>query len=217
MTKRTDAVLAVGTLALVLFAVGGMAATGTLDEFAAWAWERHHNVLSWYIRVLFLLPFCYFAYKRSLFGMTLTLVALATSMFWFPAPERPDPRVLEFLAMEREYLAGEWTTAKILLGLLVPGSLAVLALAFWKRSVVYGLALINAIVLVKLAWSFYFGDVSGGLTLLPSQLLGLAVLNAVVLYILQRRRKTTSPISPQQAGQHGGGRRQGDRRGPGTL
>ena len=136
--------------------------------------------------------------------MMLTLVALATSMFWFPAPERPDPRVLEFLAMESEYLAGEWTTAKILLGLLVPGSLAALALVFWKRSVVYGLVLINAIVLVKLAWSFYFGDASGGLTLLPSQLLGLAVLNAVVLYVLHRRRKRSSPKPPQQAGQHGG-------------
>ena len=78
--------------------------------------------------------------------------------------------------MEREYLAGEWTTTKILLGLIVPGSLAALAVVFWKRSIVYGLVLINAIVLVKLAWSFYFGDTSGGLTLLPSQLVGLAVL-----------------------------------------
>ena len=65
MTKRTDIVLSVGTLALVILAVVGLAATGTLDEFGAWAWERHHNVLSWYIRVLFLLPFCYFAYKRA--------------------------------------------------------------------------------------------------------------------------------------------------------
>ena len=203
MTKRTDAVLAVGTLALVLLIIGGIAATGSLDEFAAWAWERHHNVLSWYIRVLFLLPFCYFAYKRSLFGMTLTLVALATSMFWFPAPETTSPAVIEFLAMEREYLAGEWTTAKVLLGLLVPGSLAALALVFWKRSIFYGLVLINAIVLVKLAWSFYYGDTSGGLTLLPSQLLGLAILNAVVLYVLHRRRKRSLPKPPQQAGQHG--------------
>ncbi|MGH3147815.1 MAG: hypothetical protein ACRDTR_18640, partial [Rubrobacter sp.] len=197
-------VLAVGTLTLVLLIIGGIAATGSLDEFAAWAWERHHNILSWYIRVLFLLPFCYFAYQRSLWGMVLTLVALATSMFWFPVPARPDPRVLEFLAMEREYLTGEWTTAKILLGLLVPGSLAALALVFWKRSIVYGLVLINAIVLVKLAWSFYFGETSGGLTLLPSQLLGLAVLNAAVLYVLRRRRKRTLSNPPQQAGQHGG-------------
>jgi hypothetical protein len=125
-------------------------------------------------------------------------------MFWFPAPENPDPRTLEFLAMEREYLAGEWTAAKILLGLLVPVSLAALALAFWKRSVVYGLVLINAMVLVKLAWSFFYGDTSGGLTLLPSQLLGLAILNAAVLYVLRRMRKRSSPKPPQQAGQHGG-------------
>jgi hypothetical protein len=203
VTKRTDIVLSVGTLALVILAVVGMAATGTIDEFGAWAWERHHNVLSWYIRVLFLLPFCYFAYRRSLFGMVLTLVALATSMFWFPAPERTDPQVLEFLAMEREYLAGEWTTAKILLGLLVPGSLAALAVVFWKRSIIYGLALINAIVLVKLGWSFYFGEASGGLTLLPSQLLGLAVLNAVVLYVRHRMRTRSSPKPPRQASQHG--------------
>src|SRR3712207_495353 len=134
--KRTDVALSAGTLALVLLAVAATAVTGSLDEFGAWAWERHHNVLSWYVRVLFLLPFCYFAYRRSLTGIVLTLLALATSMFWFPAPERPDPRTLEFLAMEREYLTEEWTAAKVLLGLLVPVSLAALALAFWKRSIV---------------------------------------------------------------------------------
>jgi len=35
--KRTDVILSVGTLALVLLAVVGMAVTGTLDEFGAWA------------------------------------------------------------------------------------------------------------------------------------------------------------------------------------
>jgi hypothetical protein len=204
MTRRTDAILSAGILALVLLALAVLAAMGNLDEFGAWAWERHHNVLSWYIRVLFLLPFCFFAYRRSLTGIVLTLLALATSMFWFPAPERADPKTLEFLAMEREYLAGEWTTAKVLLGLLVPLSLAALALAFWKRSVVYGLILINATVLVKLAWSFCFGDASGGLTLLPSQLAGLAVLNAAVLYVLHRMRKRSSSKPSQQADQHDG-------------
>src|SRR4028118_1332318 len=93
MMKRTDVSLSAGTLGLALVAMMVVAFTGSTGEFVAWAWERHHNVLSWYIRVLFLLPFCYFAYKRSLFGMVLTLVALATSMFWVPAPERPDARV----------------------------------------------------------------------------------------------------------------------------
>jgi hypothetical protein len=205
--KRTDVILSVGTLALVLLALVGMAATGTLDGFGAWAWERHHNVLSWYIRPLFFLPFCFFAYKRSLFGMVLTLVALATSMFWFPAPERSDPMTLEFLAVEREYLTGDWTLAKVLMALLVPISFAALGFVFWKRSIVYGLVLMNAVVLAKLVWSFYFGDASGGLTLLPSALAGLAVCDAVILYVVHRMRKRSSrssPKSPQQAGQHGG-------------
>nr|WP_320022777.1 hypothetical protein [uncultured Draconibacterium sp.] len=35
------------------------------QPFFYWVFERHHNQLSWYIRPLFLIPFCYFAYKRS--------------------------------------------------------------------------------------------------------------------------------------------------------
>ena len=89
--KRIDVILSAGTLTLAALAAAVIAATGTTDEFAAWAWARHHNELSWYIRPLLLLPFCWFAYKRSLFGITLTLVALATSMSWFPAPETTSP------------------------------------------------------------------------------------------------------------------------------
>jgi hypothetical protein len=202
--KQTDTVLSVGTLVLVLFAVAAVIVTGSIDEFVAWAWERHHNVLSWYIRPLFFLPFCYFAYKRSVSGMILTLVALATSMFWFPVPGRSDPQTLEFLAMERDYLTGDWTMAKVLMALIVPISFAALGLVFWKRSIVYGLVLLNVIVLVKVAWSFYFGEESGGLTLLPSALAGLAVCDAVILYVVHRIRKRSLPAPSRQASQHGG-------------
>jgi hypothetical protein len=204
MAKRTDAILSVGMLVLVLLAVALMAATGSTSEFVAWAWERHHNVLSWYIRPLFFLPFCFFAYRRSLLGMILTLVALATSMFWFPVPERTDPQVLEFLAVEREYLTGDWTMAKVLMALLVPISFAALGFVFWKRSIVYGLVLMNVVVMAKLVWSFYFGDESGGLTLLPSALAGLAVCDAVILYVVHRIRKGSSPKPPRQVSQQGG-------------
>ena len=120
-----------------------------LEEFLSWAWARHHNPLSWYIRPLFLLPFCYFTYKQSTWGIVLTLFALVTSMVWFPAPERPGARALEFLAMEKDYLTGHWTRTKVLLGLLVPVSLAALALAFWKRSLRYELAVLDSIVLTR--------------------------------------------------------------------
>jgi len=202
--KRTDVILSVGTLSLVILAGVVVAVTGNIHDFAAWAWARHHNELSWYIRPLFLLPFCYFAYRRSLWGIVLTVVALGTSMFWFPGPEHASPRAAEFLAVEREYLTGDWTLWKVLLALVVPISFAALAVAFWKRSLVWGLAVINTMVLVKIAWSFYFGDESGGLTLLPSAVAGLLVCDAVILYVLRRMRKGSSPEPPRGASQHGG-------------
>jgi hypothetical protein len=152
-----------------------------------------------------LLPFCYFAYKRSLWGITLTVVALATSMFWFPAPERADPGTAQFLAVEREYLTSEWSLWKVLLGLIVPASFAALAVAFWKRSLLWGVAVINAMVLVKIVWSFYFGEASGGLTLLPSAVVGLALCDAVILYVVRRRRRRRSSAEPPRGVSQPGG------------
>jgi hypothetical protein len=99
-------------------------ATGRLERLAEWAWARHHNVLSWYVRPLFLLPLAWSAHRRSPAGIAVTLVALATSMAWFPAPARVDPRVDEFLRFEREWLTGEWTGRKVLLTVLSPLSLS---------------------------------------------------------------------------------------------
>jgi len=133
------------------------------------------------------LPFCYFAYRRSINGIALTLLALATSMFWFPEPEQPDPEVLEFLAAEKEYLTGDWTLAKVLMSLLVPASLAALALAFWKRSLFFGLVVVNAIMLTKVAWSFYYAGDSGWALLSPA-LVGVVICDAVILYVAHRVR-----------------------------
>jgi hypothetical protein len=90
------------------------------QALAAWAWARHHNVLSWYVRPLFLLPLAWSAHRRSATGIAVTLVGLATSMAWFPAPARVDPRVAEFLRFEQEWLTGEWTGRKVLLAMLAP-------------------------------------------------------------------------------------------------
>jgi hypothetical protein len=202
--RRKDVILSVGTVALILVAMGVVALTGRTEEFAAWAWDRHHNVLSWYLRPLFLLPFCYFAYRRSLWGITLTVVALATSMFWFPAPERADAGAAAFLAVEREYLTSDWSLWKVLLALIVPASFAALAVAFWKRSLLWGLGVINVMVLIKVVWSFYFGEASGGLTLLPSAVVGLALCDAVIVYVVRRRRRRSSAEAPRGASQPGG-------------
>ncbi len=200
--KRTDVYLSAGTLGLALFAIMAVAVTGSTGDFVAWAWERHHNVLSWYIRPLFLLPFCFFAYKRSLWGMTLTLLALATSMFWFPAPGEASTAVKEMLGAERKYLTANWTLWKVLMALVVPATFAALGLAFWKRSLVYGLVVINAAILIKVGWTFVFGTQAGAMSHLPAAVLGLVICDALVLFVMRRLRVgPTEP--PRPAGHHG--------------
>jgi len=152
-----------------------------LTDFLAWAWARHHNVLSWYIRPLFIIPFIYFAYKRSWKGMSITVIALATSMFWFPAPETVDPAVEQFLAAELEYLTGVWTLQKILLTLVVPAFFILLGTAFWKRSWWWGVAVINIAALGKVAWSVSEGGQSGWAVLIPA-VIGMLVCDAAVYF-----------------------------------
>lgn len=158
-----------------------------MDDFFAWAWARHHNILSWYIRPLFLIPYCAFAYRRSVLGIALTIVALATSMFWFSVPEHVDARATEFLAMERAYLLGAWPWWKIALTMIVPLFFVTLALAFWRRSIALGVVIINAAGIGKIIWSLAFGKESG-LSLVAPALLGLAIVNTAI-WLWWRRRQ----------------------------
>ena len=153
--------------------------TELLVELADWAYQRHQNVLSWYVR-LCPVALAWFAYRRSGWGIAGTLVALATSMFWFPAPARPDPRVTAFLRFEQEWLSGDWTAGKVLLTLLVPAFLGAYCLAFWRRSLVWGLVLLNAMAVGKLLWGVVFGDGTGWAMAAP-MLAGLVVGNAVLI------------------------------------
>ena len=201
--KRTDVILSVATLALAIVAAGVIVATASTDEFVAWAWARHHNVLSWYIRPLFFLPFCYFAYRRSLWGIVLTLLALVTSMFWFPVPENPSAAVNEMLASEREYLTTDWTLWKVFIALLVPLTFAALGLAFWKRSLLWGLAVVNTAILFKIGWTFLFSTEAGAMSHLPAAVLGLALCDALILYFIRRMRSRASYGRPRNGEHHG--------------
>jgi hypothetical protein len=166
-----------------------------VDAFANWAWERHHNPWSWYIRPLFLIPFCWFAWKRSILGMTLTVLALATSMFWFPKPQEVDPAIQAFLRMERDYLLGQWAWWKILLTLSVPVWFAVLATAFWRQSLFWGAVAINIAAIGKIAWSFHFGG-DAAWALVPPALAGLLICN-IAVYLLYRYRRRVASSEPQ--------------------
>ncbi len=169
-----------------------MNAAGFLETFGEWAWARHHNLLSWYVRPLFLLPLAWFACRRSGWGIVATLVALASSTFWFPAPSVPDPRAEEFLAFERDWLTGDWTAGKIGLTLLVPASLTAFCLAFWRRSLTWGLVLLNAMAVGKLAWGVVFGAGTGWAMTVPA-LVGLAACDLVVLLAARRLQHRDRP------------------------
>jgi hypothetical protein len=162
-----------------------------LNDFLSWVWARHHNELSWYVRPLVLLPFCYFAYRRSVWGIVVTLLIFPTSLFWFPAPEDPSPRVEGYLAWERQFLTEGSVAARVALALLVVGFFVALAAAFWRRSWLWGLVVLNAGTLLKVIWSVAFGGAAGWASLVPS-IFTLVVTDAVILLavrFLKRHRE----------------------------
>jgi hypothetical protein len=151
-----------------------------VNQLLEWAWARHHNMYSWYIRPVFILPFCYFAWRRSLAGIVATLVASLTSIAWFPAPETPSPDALRYLDLERRWLSNGPLTLAIVL--LVGTSLWLLAAAFWQKKWLYGVLVLNLATLAKVAFSVTFGGGAGWAALLPS-LVTLAVCNAVLFAV----------------------------------
>ena len=159
----------------------------TDETFFNWAFARHHNVLSWYIRPLFIIPIVIFAFKKSLTGIFASIFALFTSMFWFPAPAKSDPRVLSFLAYEMEYLKGAWTAPKILLSLLVPIFFVMLITAAWKRSWKWLLGTVIGAAVLKVLWSVIFsGD--AGLSILKPAIMGVIICVGGLYFYLKRRR-----------------------------
>ena len=156
--------------------------------FFDWAFERHHNQWSWYIRPLFLLPFCYFAYKKCFTGMMVSIFALFTSMFWFPKPETISKSVIEFLEFEKNYLYGQWNTSKILLTMTIPISLIALALAFWKRSLTIGISIVVLMATGKIIWSIQNAGESGKSILIPA-VLGLLICCGLIYYGFKKLEK----------------------------
>lgn len=138
------------------------------QNFFEWAFSRHQNQLSWYIRPVFILPFCYFSNKKYWSGISVTIFLLLTSMFWFPQPDFISDEVKQFLTYEKEWLGGNLTFSKFIMILLVPLSLTVLSLAFWKRSIWMGLAVIILIALGKITWSILSAGESGKSILIPA-------------------------------------------------
>ncbi|MBI5459863.1 hypothetical protein [Methanobacterium sp.] len=160
----------------------------TNKDFFSWAWARHHNILSWYIRPLFLIPFCYFAYKRSWAGISATIFLLISSMFWFLEPGMASEQVNQFLQVEIDYLNAPWGIGKILMTLIVPISLFALGAAFWKRNLLFGISVIVFIALAKILWSVVFGGESG-MSILAPAIIGLIICVILIYFGFRRSEK----------------------------
>ncbi len=161
----------------------------TNKAFFDWVFERHHNQWSWYIRPIFLIPFCFFAYKHSWSGISITIFALFTSMFWFSRPEIVSAAVIEFLQFEKDYLNGEWNIIKIIMALTIPISFLALGLSFWKRSLLMGLGVLILIATGKIVWSIQNAGESGKSILVPS-VIGLLVCCGLIYYGFKKMEKS---------------------------
>jgi hypothetical protein len=179
MSEKADRLLAI-VFAMLIVAL--LFAFFTNEAFFDWAFERHRNTASWIARPLLVLPFCYFAWRRSLAGVMASVLAILSSMFWFPPPAEPNAEVTEFLAMERSLLSQGWTAQTAFGAVAVIAYCIALAAAFWKRSWVLGLIVAAAGALLKMLWSVLFSPEAGS-AVFPFALGGLAVLVVVVLAI----------------------------------
>ncbi|WKZ61988.1 MAG: hypothetical protein QY315_09490 [Saprospiraceae bacterium] len=160
----------------------------TNEPFLNWVFERHQNQMSWFIRPVFLIPFCFFAYKRSWTGVSATLFCLFTSMFWFSKPDTVSEQASMFLQFEKSWLSAQWDFKKILLALTVPVSFFALGLAFWKRSLLMGLGVVVLMATGKIVWSIYNAGQAGKSILIPA-ITGLVLCIILIYYGFRRLEK----------------------------
>ncbi len=183
--KKFDILFALIFLLLILIF---FIISATNDAFFNWIFERHQNILSWYIRPLFIIPLCYFSYKHSWTGIAFTFFCLVTSMFWFPKPEFANEKAIAFLQFEMDWLKKSWDYKKILLVLSVPFSLTMLGLAFWKKSVWMGLGVIILMATGKIIWSISNAGESGKSIIIPA-LVGLSLCSLLIFFGFKRQKK----------------------------
>ncbi|MEN8831157.1 hypothetical protein [Pacificibacter sp.] len=156
-------------------------------EFMDWAWQRHHNEWSWYIRPLILIAFCMAAWHRRLVLTVVVAIFFPLSAVVFPAPSIPKDFVVEFLAAERDMLETMTSFQILLFSVLVVVFLAALAAAFWRRSLIWGLVVANLGGVIKLVFGFVVWGETGSTAVLPTLVTAL-IFNAAIGYFLWKRQ-----------------------------
>ena len=175
MTKnKINNIDKLGSLIFILLTILFICLLFFNKSFLNWTFERHHNILSWYIRPLFLIPFCYFSYKRKLMGIFMTIFFLLTSMFWFPKPTNVSTQINEFLNLEQKFLLNSPFYTKLIGIFIVFISLWGLSKALWKRNLKLGIAVLVLIAISKMFGSVIFAGEVGKSIFIPA-IIGLVV------------------------------------------
>jgi len=163
-----------------------------IQHFWDWAFERHLNPFSWYIRPVFLLILAYFAYKRSWKGIAITFVLMMSSMVWFPAPKTIDPQMQVVLEYEKMLLSNPASAILTLAFMMV--FIVSIGIAFWKHSLKMGLIMINVTLLGKVALSLFFTGENGWAPL-GNTLFGLVLVNGIGIPLILWLRKRKHSVS----------------------
>ena len=159
----------------------------TNNRFFDWAFTRHQNILSWYIRPLFTIPIVIGAFKKSYTIIFGSIFGLFTSMFWFPKPAVVSQTVKAFLEFEKGYLTTGWSIDKIFVVIAVILFFTFLICATWCRK--WSWVFINIVVctILKMGHSVIFGEGSG-LSIVKPAILGV-VICTIAIWVFFKKRK----------------------------
>ena len=158
-----------------------------LNDFLNWAWARHAEstqlVYSPAVHSAVLL----LCVQEEPLGHGADLVAVTSSMFWFPVPATPDPRAAALLDVERQYVGGPLTLERIVLTALIPIWFVALAWGVRRRSWLGVATVIGSGTFLKVAWLFREAG-SNAWLIIPPVALGTAVCACVLSIAYTRVR-----------------------------
>ncbi|OZB90664.1 hypothetical protein [Paenibacillus sp. XY044] len=151
-----------------------------------WAFQRHLNPLSWYIRPIFLIVLAFFAYKRDWKGIIITFLLMMSSMVWFPAPKTISPQMEAVLDYEKMLLSHPGSAVFTLAFMMV--FVVSMGAAFWKHSFKIGLVILNVTLIGKVVLSLILtGD--NGWAPIGNTLFGLLLVNGIGWLLLRLQNK----------------------------
>ena len=153
--------------------------------FFTWAFQRHYNILSWYIRPLFIIPIIWSAYKKLFSGIAISIFCLFTSMFWFSKPNTTNPEVEKFLNFEANYLKSGWTIDKIALLFTVIIFFIFIIISTWTKNWKLLLVILIAAAFFKIFNSYLLTGKSAFSMLTPA-VTGLIVCMMAVFFLKKK-------------------------------